>query len=567
MTRKPASMQYGVEEVPPIPVIAVTALQYVAVLAAFLVYPLIMAREAHVSADVADSVLSWSMIVLAIGTAMQALPKGPLGSGYLAPSQMTAVYVSPSLEAVRIGGLALMGGMTMFGGAVEALLSRSMQRMRSLLPPELAGVVIVLVAIGNGMLGFRYLLSPGTEYSGAAHWTVAMVTLLVTVALSVWSKGIVRASCALIGMIVGYAIALLIGLVPYRVLTQLGDVPPVQLPHVGYIAWSFDTVLIAPFLIAALANTLKAAALLTTAEKASDADWVRPNLQKIGGGVLADGVTTALSGAFCVFGVNTSSSSVGLIEATGIASRVIAYAVGGIFVIMAFIPPLIRFFTLIPASVIGATFIFASCTILKGGIETIASRMLDARRTLVVGLAIMTGLAVEAFPGFFHNTPASIEPLIDSPLVLGTFVGFGLNALFRIGSRRRAVLNIDPQAIDFEAIQSFVEGRGAAWGARRDVVARASFAAQQLVEVIADACRPRGPVVLSGSFDEFDLALDARYAGELLELPERRPTPDEIVESDDGARLLAGYLLRHRADKSTSVKRGDGCLVQFFFHH
>jgi xanthine permease XanP len=567
MTRKPASMQYGVEEVPPIPVIAVTALQYVAVLAAFLVYPLIMAREAHVSADVADSVLSWSMIVLAIGTAMQALPKGPLGSGYLAPSQMTAVYVSPSLEAVRIGGLALMGGMTMFGGAVEALLSRSMQRMRSLLPPELAGVVIVLVAIGNGMLGFRYLLSPGTEYSGAAHWTVAMVTLLVTVALSVWSKGIVRASCALIGMIVGYAIALLIGLVPYRVLTQLGDVPPVQLPHVGYIAWSFDTVLIAPFLIAALANTLKAAALLTTAEKASDADWVRPNLQKIGGGVLADGVTTALSGAFCVFGVNTSSSSVGLIEATGIASRVIAYAVGGIFVIMAFIPPLIRFFTLIPASVIGATFIFASCTILKGGIETIASRMLDARRTLVVGLAIMTGLAVEAFPGFFHNTPASIEPLIDSPLVLGTFVGFGLNALFRIGSRRRAVLNIDPQAIDFEAIQSFVEGRGAAWGARRDVVARASFAAQQLVEVIADACRPRGPVVLSGSFDEFDLALDARYAGELLELPERRPTPDEIVESDDGARLLAGFLLRHRADKSNSVRRGDGCLVQFFFHH
>src|ERR1700749_3643624 len=188
------------------------------------------------------------MIVLALGTAMQALPKGPLGSGYLAPSQMTAVYVSPSLEAVRIGGLALMGGMTMFGGAVEALLSRSMQRMRSLLPPELAGVVIVLVAIGNGMLGFRYLLSPGTEYPGAAHWAVAMIALSVTVALSVWCKGIVRASCALIGMIVGYAIALPIGVVPYRELIQLGDVPPVQLPHIGYIAWSFDTVLIAPFL-------------------------------------------------------------------------------------------------------------------------------------------------------------------------------------------------------------------------------------------------------------------------------------------------------------------------------
>ena len=174
MARKPATMQYGVDEVPPAPVIVVTALQYVAVLSAFLVYPLIMTREAHAPADVADSVLSWSMIILAIGTVIQALPRGPIGCGYLAPSQMTAVYVSPSLDAVRLGGLALMGGMTIFGGAVEAVLSRSMHRLRSLLPPELAGVVIVLVAIGNGMLGYRYLLSPGTMHHDVAHWTVAI---------------------------------------------------------------------------------------------------------------------------------------------------------------------------------------------------------------------------------------------------------------------------------------------------------------------------------------------------------------------------------------------------------
>ncbi len=163
MTRKPVSLQYGVDDVPPKPVIIVNALQYVAVLAGFLVFPLIMAREAQVSAEVADSVLSWSMIVLAIGTTLQALPTGPIGSGYLAPSVMTAVYVSPSLEAVRLGGLALMGGMTIFGGAVEAVLSRSMHRLRSLLPPELAGVVILLVAIGNGMVGYRYLLVPAAS--------------------------------------------------------------------------------------------------------------------------------------------------------------------------------------------------------------------------------------------------------------------------------------------------------------------------------------------------------------------------------------------------------------------
>jgi xanthine permease XanP len=568
MARKPANLQYGVDDVPPASVIGVNALQYVAVLAGFLVFPLIMTREAHVSPAIADSVLSWSMIILAIGTTLQALPKGPIGSGYLAPSVMTAVYVSPSLEAVRLGGLALMGGMTIFGGAVEAALSRSMHRLRSLLPPELAGVVILLVAIGNGMVGYRYLLAPGGGQSAdLRHWTVALITLAITIALNVWGKGIVRASCALLGMIVGYLAAIPAGLLPHDEIAQLAALPPVQLPRVDYFAWSFDAVLIAPFLIAALANTLKAAALLTAAEKFADADWARPDLKRIGGGVLSDGITTALSGAFCVFGVNVSASSVGLSEATGVASRVVAYAISAIFVVMAFIPGLMRFFTLMPAAVIGATFIFTSCAIIKGGIETIASRMLDARRTLVVGLATLTGLAVEAFPVFFHAAPATIEPLVDSPLVLGTFVGFALNAAFRIGTRRRAVLTIDPHAIDFDAIHSFMEGRGGLWGARRDVITRATYAALQLVEAIAENCEPRGPIALSGSFDEFDLGVEARYSGNLLELPERRPTPDEVRDSDDGVRLLAGFLLRHNADRASVSRRGDACIVHFQFHH
>jgi NCS2 family nucleobase:cation symporter-2 len=220
-----------------------------------------------------------------------------------------------------------------------------------------------------------------------------------------------------------------------------------------------------------------------------------------------------------------------------------------------------------PAAVIGATFVFTSCAIVKSGIETIASRMLDARRSLVVGLALLTGLAVEAFPGVFHAMPHDIEPLVGSPLVLGTFVGFGLNAVFRFGTRRRAEMQIDPQLLDLGAIHSFMEGRGGVWGARRDVIARASFAAQQLVEAIAESCEPRGPIVLSGSFDEFDLAVEARYAGHPLELPERRPSDVQIRESEDGARLLAGFMLRHNADRATTTRRGESSVVRFQFHH
>ena len=569
MSRKPAVLQYGVDDVPPPLVTLLTALQFVAVLTGFLVFPLIMAREAHVPPEVADSVLSWSVIVLAIGTSMQALPRGPIGSGYLAPSVMTAVYVGPSLEAVRLGGLALMSGMTFFGGAVEAALSRSMHRLRALLPPELAGVVIFLVALGNGLVGYRYLVTHGAADAPdmLAHWTVAAITLAVTIGLNVWGKGVARASCALIGMVVGYLAAIPAGLLPHDELAQLAALPPLRIPRVDYFGWSFAPVLIAPFLIAALANTLKAAALLTACERINDADWVRPDLKRIGGGVLADGLTTALSGVFCVFGVNTSASSVGLSEATGVASRRVAYAISGVFVVIAFIPGLMRFFTLMPSAVIGATFIFTTCAILKGGIETIASRMLDTRRTLVVGLALLTGVAVEAFPAFFRSAPASIEPLVGSSLVLGTMVGFALNLVFRIGVRKSATLSVDPASVDPARILSFMEEKGGQWGARREVITRATFAAWQAVETIAENASPRGPIALTPSFDEFNLGLEVRYDGEMMVLPERRPTDAEIHDDPEGVHRLAGYLLRRNADRASSARRGGAAVLAFQFHH
>ena len=139
MARKPANMRYLADDVPPLAIVIVNALQYAAVTSSFLVFPLIIAREAHMTTAAADSMLSWAMLVLALGTSLQALPRGPIGSGYLAPSVMTAIFLGPSIAAVRIGGLALMSGMTIFSGAVQAVFSRSLNKLRTLLPPELAG--------------------------------------------------------------------------------------------------------------------------------------------------------------------------------------------------------------------------------------------------------------------------------------------------------------------------------------------------------------------------------------------------------------------------------------------
>jgi len=560
-------MRYLADDVPPIAVTLLNALQYVAVTSSFLVFPLIIARAANAPNTVADSMLSWSMLVLAIGTTLQALPKGPIGSGYLAPSVMTAVYVGPSLEAVHIGGLALMSGMTMFGGVLEAAVSKSLNRLRSVLPPELAGVVIFLVGMSNGVLGLRYLLQPeGAAQLGPPHWIVAAVTLVVMVAANVWSRGVLGLSCALVGMVAGYIVAIAVGLLPAGELAEITSLAPLALPSTDHMGWSFDATLMVPFTIAAVANTLKAAALLTASQRLLDADWKRPDLAPISRGVLADGITTMISGAFSVFGVNISATSVGLTAATGVASRRVAYATSAIFAVLAFMPMVTRVLALMPAPVVGATLLFTSCAILKNGIETIAARLYDTRKTLAVGLAILAGLAVEAFPGVFSAVPSSIHPVVASSLVFGTLVGFVLNFCFQIGQRKRVTLTVDPLSLDTEALRRFIEERASQWGARRDVVVRAEFAVQDLADTLAHTCRIRGSMTLGASFDEFNLDIELCYAGEKFEVAQTRPSLEEIAE-EDGARRLSGFLITRYADKVTTSQRDGAWVVRLHFDH
>jgi NCS2 family nucleobase:cation symporter-2 len=196
-----------------------------------------------------------------------------------------------------------------------------------------------------------------------------------------------------------------------------------------------------------------------------------------------------------------SASSVGLTAATGVASRRVAYVTSLFFVLLAFLPMVTRLLVLMPGPVVGATLAFTSCAVLKNGIETIAARIYDTRKTLVVGLSIMAGLGVEAFPAASRQMPLWLHPVTVSSLVFGTAVGFLLNLGFRVGQRRRVSMTIDPAAHDSEVLERFFEECGASWGARRDVVIHAEWAGQELVGAVAGTCHPRGSMTLSVLLD------------------------------------------------------------------
>ena len=566
--KKPLNIVYGVADAPPLGVTVLSGLQHIGIISIALVYPLLIARAAQLSVEQTSDMIAATMLVLGIGAALQSLPRGAVGARYLCPPVCTAAYLDPSLLAVKIGGTPLAFGMTLFGGLIEAALSRLLRPLRPYLPTEISGLVVVLIAVSLASLAFRNLLGVGASQPvDLPEFIVAAVTLATMVGLSVWSKGTPRLFCALIGMVLGYAAAAAAGMLTTADLETVHTAQYVSAPSFAAHGWSWHSSLAIPFAVAALGTCIRGIGDITICQKINDAEWVRPDMRSISGGVLANGLTNLLGGVLGGHGVSTYTSSVGLAAATGVTSRRVGYAVGGIFVLFAFLPKASAVFLIMPRPVIGAALLFTAAIIFVNGLQIITSRLLDGRRTFVIGLSFMAGISVDLFPGEFAGAPGSVQPFLTSSLVLGTILALALNAMFRLGIRRTHKLVIDPARVESTKIEEFIEASGGAWGARRDVIDRASFDLTQSVETIVEICEPQGPLEIEASFDEFNLDLRASYTGPPLELPDKRPSNEEIMASEEGQHKLAGFMLRRYADRVHATHKAGRSTILFHFDH
>jgi NCS2 family nucleobase:cation symporter-2 len=369
-------------------------------------------------------------------------------------------------------------------------------------------------------------------------------------------------------MIVGYVAAVFTGVLSAEDFAAIRALPVLGFPSFAHLGWAFTPALALPFVVSALVATVKSAAVVTVCQRINDANWVRPQMSSLSRGVLADGLGTLASGLLGSIGVNSSPSCAGLTAATGVTSRVVGFAVGGILIALGFLPMLTGLFVMTPRPVMGAMLLFAACFILVNGIQTMSSRMFDARRTLVIGLAVSAGITAEVVPSMATAAPPILAPIVSSSLVAGTITALLLNLLFRLGQRQRVTLTIDPdEANAMTQVLDFFEERGRAWGARRDIMDRVTFGISQALDTLREVCDSRGPIRIDAKFDEFNLDVIISYQGELIELPDRRPSDKEIMDSEAGHRRLAGFMLRRNADRVAASRKENECVVAFHFDH
>lgn len=560
--KKPADIQYGLLDRPPLLKILTLALQQIFVVAIYLVLISILAHTAKLSSQQTQVMISLGFVAMGVATLMQAI-RGKVGSGFLATACPAITFFAPGIVAAKMGGISLALGMYLLAGIAEIIFANVSKYLRVLFPPVVTGLVFCGLGLEVGIVSLDHILSINHQLAAPMFSKVMLAfsfTLVLMIGLSIWGKGASKLLCLVIGLVAGSVFAFLLGLIPADKIHQLMRASVFAVPIPNYLSFSFQGELLPLFLISAIAAGLRTVGVVVTAQQINDAGWQKADNRSVRGGVNADGLAVVFSSLIGTFPVGVSPSAVGVTKATGATSRVIAYAVAVICLVFAFIPKISALFMLLPTPVISAGLIVTSCIMFVGGIKIITRVPTDLRKTYTIGIAILAGLAPKLFPEFFQQLPSLLVSISQSMLVTIGLTAIIVNLIFHIGRKQRRLIGGDTPG--YEKLLN----EAMSLGLPRNLAEKNAQVIDKLHQSIVAAKVIKKDFKLTLTYNEIDFIAKMDYVGELPVFVEREDlSADNLVEEQVFILGLSSLFANTMPDNIAVSKDQGRCHITLKF--
>jgi xanthine/uracil permease len=461
--------------------------------------------------------------------------------------------------------------MVLVTACCEIAFSRLLRFVKAIFPPEVCGIAVMMLGVSLARPGFRNFVGYGAGNVSAdislQTITVAFVTLATIIGIAVFAKGAVKVLALAFGLLAGVGLSMLFGQIDSHQVALIQQAPMFGWPKLSFSTPRFDPSLLPLFVVMAVVLSVDDLGLIVSVQRQADPNWKSMDVPKASGAIFASGLADALAALLSGMPTGLSSTHVGLAYATGVTSRIIGACTGGMLLVAAFMPKLVLAISMIPRPVVGAIMIYAAAYMLVAGMSVVLSRLMSERRAFTIGLAVLAGLTPELIPHAYDHVPLAVAPIFQSHLAISVFVAIFLNQIFRIGASKHARIVLDPGRPPHEAVHGFLTATGANWGARRDVIERASAAVAEAVETLLSLGAERTDIALEARLDESRLHVCVDYSGVRLPLPEQRPDLTEVVSDVAKLPQLGGFIVRRLADELTQKSKGPREHLTLAFDH
>lgn len=433
---KPKGLIYGLEDRPPLRDTLFAALQHLlAVFVAIITPPLIIAGALKLDLETTGFLVSMSLFVSGLATFVQCRRVGPVGCGLLCIQGTSFSFIGPIISAGLVGGLPAIFGATIAGSVVEMLVSRILKYTRRIITPLVSGIVVTL--IGLSLIKVGITACGGGEAAKAAgtfgafeHVGLAGLVLVLIIFFNRSSNHYLRMSSIVIGLLIGYVVAWMMGIVNFSALQDFGTF---NIPIPFKYGVSFDWSSIIALGLVYLITAIEAYGDITANSMISGQPVEGEKFMKrASGGILADGVNSMLAGVFNSFPNSIFAQNNGMIQLTGVASRYVGFFIAGMLVLLGLFPVVGLVFSLMPDPVLGGATLLMFGTVAAAGIRIIASQNINRKATLVIAISFSFGLSVELVPEILSQLPETLRNIFSSGITTGGVMAILTNALIQI---------------------------------------------------------------------------------------------------------------------------------------
>ncbi|MDW7673977.1 MAG: nucleobase:cation symporter-2 family protein [Bacillota bacterium] len=419
---------YGVDEKPPLKEAVPLGLQHVlAMFAGNVTVPIIIAGVLGLTVGERAFLIQSAMLVAGIATLIQANRIGPVGANLPIVQGTSFGFVPTSIAIGTQFGLSGILGAAFIGGLFQAVLGFFLKPLRKFFPPIVTGTVLLTIGLSLLPTGINYAAGGvgAADFGSLSNLALAGIVLAIIVFFNQFFKGFLSMAAILIGIVVGYIIAIPMGKVDF---SSVGNAAwfafPTPLQYGLTFHWAAITAMLIMFIV-------------TTVETVGDISGItvggagrEATDKELSGGIIADGLGSSFAAIFNALPNTSYSQNVGIVSFTGIMSRYVV-TIGAFFLIAAALfPKLGAIIAVMPQSVLGGAAIIMFAMIATSGITLISKDELNRRNLLIVAVALGLGLGLGSVPDALKYFPEEIRLIFaGSGIVVACLVSLLLNVI------------------------------------------------------------------------------------------------------------------------------------------
>ncbi len=360
-----------------------------------------------------------AMLIAGIGTLIQLFPLWKIGSGLPIVMGISFTFVSIMCFVGPTYGYNAIVGAVLVGGLIEGVLGLLAKYWLKLITPIVSASVVTAI-------GFSFLSVGAASFGGGSgsenfgsvtNWILGSVTLLCCILFNIFAKSYWKQLSVLFGLIVGYIVAIFMGVVDFSALNSTSIVTlPSIMPFKPEFNINAIISVILIFLVSATETIGDTSALAATGLNRN------ATVKETSGSIACDGFISALSSVFSCLPITSFSQNVGLIAMTKVVNRY-AIAAGAIIMILAgFCPIFGSLLATLPDAVLGGCTLMMFGNIVISGLQMISGCGYSQRNITIAALSLSIGIGFTQVPEIFSIFPQIIENVFSENCVAVVFI-------------------------------------------------------------------------------------------------------------------------------------------------